>query len=129
MPACTILGYIFIVSFELYFFSKIGSRKFLRLRIYTWHNKIWGINDGSRKYTVEMYMSVKKENLLTMQRYRGLILIHFVDVNFCPIFLIINSDFVPLVPLLFLLKSNKNEQSYYDFALSVPSRFRLLVSK
>lgn len=65
----------FIVSFELYFFSEISGRNFIWcLRIDTWHHKIWGINDESRKYAEKKDINVlflkKKESIVNAEIHR-----------------------------------------------------------
>lgn len=99
-------------------FLKMHSRNLWCLRIYTWHNKIWGINDGYRKYAEKKHTNVLFIDNAEFQRF------DFdsfcIDVNFCHVFLIINRDLVSIFFLLFPLKPNKNEQNHDYFALSVP---------
>lgn len=84
----------------------------------------------SRKYAGKKDISVllKKNNPLTEQRFRFNLDLFCIDVNFCHIFLIIETMF-SFVGYFFPFKPNKYKQNYDYFALSVPSRLRLVVSK
>lgn len=88
----------------------------------------WWIQKTHRKERHKCLICEEKKSMTKQKIQRFGLDLFCIDANYCHIFLIFNWDLVPLL-LIFPLKPNKNEQSYYYFALSVPSRFGLVVSK